>query len=176
MNTQEEIKRREELFANKTNAEKRVLVAQDVINLLDIDKIGVRSTYFDSTEAEIQLNQNPQKGVREILLELNSPCQVCAKGAIMLSLTLFNNQETDFNGWKNLHSLNSIRFKNGLLDIFSQEQLNLIETYFEGYVRYTQGEGDYNKLLSWHQPGISSPQLLRNIMQNIIDNNGDFTP
>ncbi len=181
MNIQQEIQRRNALFHNKTISEKRILVAQDIISLLEAGRITAGSTYITLPSAtKVKLKCGDYAGAREAILDSQDSCECCAKGAIMLSLTLYNNQEKDFTGWNYLHrkDLEFARkyniFKNGLLDIFTQSQLHLIEIWFEGWDRY-MGIGQYQHWIKGYTE-LSKKDRLIKIMQNLIDNGGDFIP
>src|SRR5688572_10622790 len=96
-NIQKEIARRNKAFKDKTKAQKRVLVAKDIIQLLKLGKIKSEYGYCNNAKIENKAWENPTAGIRELLLQEQTPCDCCAKGAIMVSMTLFNNKESGAN-------------------------------------------------------------------------------
>jgi hypothetical protein len=65
------------------------------------------------------------------------------------------------------------KISNGLNRIFTQKQLILIESYFEGSQGYFKGDNE--KTLVFLE-SYNDDERLEMIMQNIIDNDGTFKP
>jgi hypothetical protein len=177
-----EITRRNLLFEGKTNAEKRVLIAQDVLDQIEGFKINPKkSVYLD-----IFSEACPNESVREVFLSERPSCQCCALGAIFLSCTLFNNKIS----FKTLNEeylmgikiRSGYKFTNGMNDIFTNKQLALIEFAFEG------GTGSFHEydltVMGYSEKEIEKAKeysgttdtTLKEIMKNIIKNNGEFIP
>ena len=156
-------------------AKKRVLIAKDVIKLLDLKKIkSVRGLYLNLNGEDTKDSNAPVEKV----LKKKKSCQVCALGSLFYAhVNRFNKvkvknlrneyydarwnhpnnqfEATQFNICKPLHSY------------FSQEQLLLIEDYFEENNIYSSTVNDY----------IPAKKMsIRAIMENIIKNNGTFIP
>ncbi len=169
MNIQEEIARRNDLFALTTRAEKAVLIAGDVIKMLRMKALDpTPGSYFYTNELSFedfeQKYGSIENGAREIifsLLENRENCGCCALGALMISCTLFNNGDT----YKEFLSQvgGKACLKNKLDTIFSSQQLTLIEKAFEGWGH------------AFYVNGYPNPSdRLEAIMQNIIENEGMF--
>ncbi len=168
---QKEIERRNALFQGKTPAEQRVLVARDVLMLMDQEKISAKGgVYVQNDNLRYEASRNPDQGMRELLFTCGETCEVCAKGALMVSMTLFNNQEKGSDYQHNFTDLGVAldfqdgRIKNGLTDVFDTEQLDLMEEYFELTDEYS--------LLGLLRP----TRRLELIMLNVIENHGTFDP
>ncbi len=164
MNIQEEIEQRNAAFAEKTPKEKAVLIAQDVIKMLRIKRIYAQTgDYFSSSLNKKGVGKNNAREEFLGLFSNNESCSCCALGAVMLSCTLFANNETYSQFYREVGETSGY-FENGLHEIFSTEQLQLIERSFEGWWGYYYYSTKYN----------DSNERLEAIMQNIIDNNGAF--
>jgi hypothetical protein len=132
-----EIKRRNELFDGKTNAEKRVLIALDVIAQIKTKRFVPASGVWASTTNPKLTSVGSDGSIRDILIADDTKCSCCALGGIMLSCTLFNNREPvsewhgKFDDLGDALGDSNTKFYNGLTKIFSKSQLELIETAFE---------------------------------------------
>jgi hypothetical protein len=146
-----EVKRRNSLFKKASLAEKRVLIAKDVLEQLRKGKFKPeRSVFVDSyLFDEDNLDKNKDKSLQHALLEKNANCECCAQGALFLSCTLYNNkvQLSDFSyddDGKYISSnigraiYHNFKITNGLNRIFTRRQLVLIEIAFE------RGAGFFN--------------------------------
>lgn len=205
-----EIAKRAKAFKSATQAGKRVLIAQDVLDQLKLRKLRATSgafvdsyiltKMFEQSQGyeditSIGLSQHGQKmkklaneSIQELLISNKIPsCKVCALGGLMVSCTLFNNQEkisdfeTDFAnmGSKLWHGK---RFKNGLSRVFSPSQLNMIEAAFErGYGYFDScltilSEEVFTTCAAFGRKYPSDSKRLVAIMKNIIANKGTFIP
>jgi hypothetical protein len=170
----------------------RVLIAQDVIQQLEMKKLVAlsgtyckvfkKSTRSLFTESDIEQNRD----VRDVLLERAAYCQVCAKGAILIATILRFDQmpvrETfpgsDGSGYD--WNLNYVADDGDYKGYFSRDQLRMIEIAFEGW---------YDKIIGKDRAGVEvligrfprrvgsgDHDRLIAIMQNIIDNGGTFKP
>lgn len=176
-----EIEERNKAFAAADEAGKRVLIAKDVIKLLDTKKLEAARGCFIDTHT----HNDPFDGtedVRELFLQGQLPdCEVCGVGALMLSCTLFNDKQTMSDIWNEdiSYRINySEPLSNGLNAYFDRDQLMLIENAFE------LGSGAFDWQFLDHRNaaiafGRKYPQpkdRLIAIMENIIKNKGEFKP
>lgn len=174
----------------------RILVAKDVLESLKELTVKNGEGYL---QVEIDdfgdiLNDSGEDS-KVIAGKLKNKCTVCALGACFLSLVYLDN---DFDFLDGMHSyldeigeikLTHIRLQKlnqRLLKVFSGRQLSLIETAFECQMHNPTEDfvsntfkGDKTLLeraikfgWSWH----SSNERLKAIMENIIENEGEFIP
>ena len=150
-------------------AEARVLIAQDVLNQLNLKKIIATSgTYFAFGDTTFDGGDF----LHEVLDK--TQCQVCALGSLYYSRVQVANETKcdvverigDFED-ESLNSINNVHtIMPDLNQYFDWSALDKIENYFEGWF---EANTFYN-----NNP---DPEIrMRKIMQNIIDNNGDFKP
>ncbi len=183
---QAEITRRNKLFKGKTRAEKRVLIAKDVLAQIKAN------TLIPSSGSWVRLKSYYLDGntsLREVTLNKEAECKCCALGGLFLSCTLFNNKVTvaDVEYGKYEHLDETIRgeqkFSNGLNTIFSNAQLKLIENAFEQgggafnpYKRGDKPNATERKAIEFGERYSSDSKRMIAIMKNIIKNNGTFVP
>jgi hypothetical protein len=175
---EKEIKRRNKLFKKATKAQKRVLVAKDVINQLKKGKFKA----IDGVFGDIDYTSEGDLSARDEFLKGEITCQACALGAMFMSCTLFNNnlslRENNYafpdigDGVKK-----GLDYKNGFNKLFAKPQLRLIEIAFE------QGRGYFSiksnletKAGRFGSLYTENKERLTKIMTNIIKNNGTFKP
>lgn len=152
-------------------------LAKDVLRLLDAKSIKAQSgyyctlpdswTYKSGTSVQEHLRSNPK-----------DPCGVCALGSLFMSFVDRHNQVSMPDNWVGLNYDATMIEK--LSPYFSMKQLVMIETAFEGTLISARGvavEGDWiyqcKKFLDAY---YDKDRRLRAIMQNIIDNGGEFKP
>ena len=139
---------------------KRVQIAIDVIKQLNTKTIKASpGNYFS-----FDINVNSDNSLRHNIN--NNQCDVCAKGAIFVSIVrlykdLHNRGEGGYNKiFKNVISRHSE-------DFFTKAQLSEIEHAFEGWITPTG--------INYYPARLLTPEKrMRMIMQNIIDNDGEF--
>ncbi len=172
------IKTRNKIFRAATKAEKRVLIAKDVLTMLSNKKIIAERGNFTNIIGED--NESGGTSFQNLLLGKNEvQCQCCALGGLMTSCVGYVNDmtldETFYGlGWSKGESKAAIKLKK----FFSIEQLQLIEIAFE------KGEGYYScyypdeieKKAANFTKRLDPRGASRKIMKNIIDNNGTFVP
>jgi hypothetical protein len=189
-----EIKRRNELWAAATKEEKRVLLAQDVLDQLESKKllagIGAWIRYYDSP------NPTDSEDLRTAYFQGGS-CAACAIGSLLISCTLFNNNQTlkDVKFGGVLHDFGS-KYKigefpaNGLTDLFTAEELIEIECAFEPkpallqLLKFDAEDAfkehmipeEYKTAREMYSRNYGAENRLRLIMENIIENKGMFRP
>ena len=174
-----------EEFKKATKAQKRVMIAQDVLAQIKVKRYfpeqgeWVRLLWSDDQKS-IDIKLDPNSSIKDAFKSkaINS-CQVCALGGLFMSCTNLNNNTTvqDLEDETYIGDLvaDDDKISNGLNRIFTQGQLMLIESYFEGGVGYFKGYS-YEKLLVTFFESFNDDERLKMIMQNIIDNNGTFKP
>ena len=211
-----------------TNAEKRVLIAQDVIAQLNTEElISNPGTYLVVGGNPDNLEPTGKTQVRDVLGKSNK-CKVCALGACFVSmmrrynectvdqlLDLEDDVERSYNFTDirmRLHSLGVLRPY--LLRLFDEDQLKLIEVAYEGIPGAGSASSDYiedldDLCLEAHEFHLHHTEydhtqdhtlytsleeeviieagyederrgdgsdVLRAIMNNIIENKGTFVP
>ncbi len=135
-----------------TDAEKRVLVAQDVLDQLGLTLMAQRSTYVESHEFE-------SASAREII---DNTCNVCAVGAAFVAYARrFRPRGVTLGAIEALES----NQPGPLGKLFPKPMLHEMEELFEFWHPYEETLSDY-----------TPTERLRLIMQNIVDNEGELLP
>jgi len=180
-------------FAKLDAAGKRVMIAKDILLQLDAKKlvaeqgryVSISSLYeFDDTQ-DIKANYSKIK-----------ECPVCALGACLMATTKFNNHLKFGDIGPTVSYMNTSKVSFVLQELFSDEQLLLIECAFEGMIT---GESSYasqtfgtnlpadefkkaydfaNKFREKYSIDAKNTSTLKMeaIMNNIIQNKGTFIP
>lgn len=177
-------------FQLSTKPQKRVLIAKDVILQIGLNKfVPQTGCYVKSQDILEALPTNGTTVELKPLLAEVTTCSCCAKGAIFLSEVMNRNQfsasRRDFEG------LGSETITDRLDGLFTQNQLDLIETAFERDViesdnEYLQdGHNDdwsekftsiAKKAIAFGKRYSSNDKRLIAIMKNIVANKGTFKP
>jgi len=182
-------------FKKATKAEKRVMIAKDVLAQIKAKR------YIPESGTWVDANWNIRGGIDEIH-ETDSvqklfadrtieTCSVCALGGLFMSCTNLNNNTcvSDINyGGEGTEIGERIQggdtLSNGLNKIFSKKQLQLIEVYFEkgdgwfgedGYTGNYIGE-DSRHVEYFNDAYPDDDERLVEIMKNIVANDGTFVP
>lgn len=158
------------LLSEMTPQEARIAIAQDVIKQLKYYK--VQSVYCElPREIFDDIVKYNDKDAKEEWEQIKN-CEVCGIGACFLSYVhLFNNTTIGDLVGPNFYTISS-----KLNGIFSMEQLECIENAFEGY-RYGSKTIKTLAFYERHSNERSDRKgLLKQIMLNIIENNGTFIP
>lgn len=153
-------------------AAQRVRVAKDVILQIKDGRLSpFRGIYFKATHPfsseDLQME-----------LEGQESCTVCAIGAAFACLVKRANL---FKARVGYSSVTSTEMRGRLGAIFSVEQLAMIETAFEGILF------DQTGILGWEEVGrargfcgppsqTSDAERMTKIMENIVQNGGEFAP
>jgi len=189
-------------FKQMTRQERKVAIAKDVIANLDVMDFRKGNGYVVSDD-DIDFERIMRFGVtnQQIANEAKKQCQVCARGAMMLcKIGKFN--EFDFSELEGFSDIDDETTTDALEEAFDQDELEMIESCFEGSsyyngdldlyfkddegYQYTWGGIDLNGRKSgirrftdarnnWSEIEDDKDRL-RAIMQNIIDHKGDFKP
>ncbi len=174
-----------EEFKKATKAQKRVMIAKDVLAQIKAKRYFPESgewvkPLWSDDQKSIDIKLDPNSSIKDAFKSkaINS-CQVCALGGLFMSCTNLNNNTT-VQDMKTEYYLGEVvqdndKISNGLNRIFTQKQLMLIEIYFEGGEGYFKGYSDENLLVTFFE-SFNDDERLKMIMQNIIDNNGTFKP
>lgn len=168
------------IFKSASSAEKRVLVAKDVLKQINSGKYNAQQMCYVKF-SNININEDDPKEIslQNKLLENTTKCKCCAIGGLMLSAIRYTNNvninKDIFNNKNEYHALDyngsdkdisSKQATNNIKKIFSNKELRKIEDWFEDF---ESNMGD-----KWNS--LSPKQRLIKIMKNIIDNNGKFLP
>lgn len=188
------ITKRNKTFANKTNAEKRVLIAKDVLTQIKHKKFIPSNGGFlsfanlDYKTTNLRESFLTGRDLWEDGLHEEATCHCCALGGMMMSCTLFNNnidigQDRELIDDMGEEIRDNTLFPNGLNTIFSKKQLAMIEIAFE------KGSGSFYAsntpeitfteqcLCANYGRNFETPkERLRAIMRNIVKNKGEFIP
>lgn len=179
-NWMKKIEKTNDAFTKANKARKRVMIAKDVILALD-EKLFRASGYsgylsiqgFEKgyTDNDKYYNSTPNKDFRDLLIETNPTCDVCAKGAIFACTVMRRDKLTygeQPQRWRNTNDLSI-----ALNGIFEQDQLDLIEANYE-YER-NGTELSSNKDFAFKDYPNGRLRLVA-IMKNIIKYGGTFKP
>ena len=172
-------------FKKATKAQKRVMIAQDVLAQLKTKRYVAESgcwvqANYNSTAtwADIKYTDSVQELFAEKTIE---SCNVCALGGLFMSCTNLNNntllEELD-DVSEDLGNLidEEEQLSNKLNKIFSVKQLKLIEVYFEGNDGYFYENREYDTVKAFYIKYPSDKKRLQLIMENIVENEGTFVP
>jgi hypothetical protein len=179
---QREIARRNAAFKKASPAQKRVLIAKDVIAQVKakrfIAQSGIWAAICDKDGKFVSHNnvlKPADAQVQSLFLSGDvAKCNCCALGGILMSCTLYNNHQSlkDLNQDLDISCKvkNGEKFSNGLHRFFSRRQLALIECAFEGgsggFIVYKKFDADGNI-------HIFSASLLRNVprvtLERVLD-------
>jgi len=168
-------------FDKLSSAKKRIAVAQDVIDRMNLKQ-------FRANSGQMFKNANmlyPGQSVQEALKDPAAYCEVCAKGGLFMAYVGIKN---DYNlRYEISENLNGEEMEM-LSDVFSRKQLSLIETAFEGStyswnddISHLEKQACF-KFYRKHvnekedRDGDKVQERLMAICKNIIKNNGTFKP
>lgn len=194
-----EIAKRNRLFAAADPAEKRVLIAKDVIAQIKLGRYkaatqtwvspvvrGVGGGYpLRDTTTDLLMEFGADASMRELFLNKQiQACECCALGAMFMSCTLYNNNQTveDFEeetNWEFDERVDGRHggFSNGLHKFFSRAQLALIEAAYEGGIgAFEAPTSKQATVYKWADNLPDDKKRLVAIMENIIENEGTFVP
>ena len=185
-------------FDNLTKAEKRVSIAKDVLFQLETNSVVPTSGNFVELFLEFQFGSDISEGkfFSELVADSNE-CRVCALGALMISQLNVNGDvsmsELDgspiCNNRFGITPFNGFKFGDYIKKYFDESQLQLIEIAYElGNGLFTEGDilcGVEDEIYSVYieSKAVKFGKRYKNlknrmkaIMNNIIENNGEFAP
>jgi hypothetical protein len=201
-----EIRRRNKVFTAASPAQKRVLIAKDVIKQIKAKRfiaaegswLHLVDKYGNNIAGPLVGEADRSTQIQAMFLSGDAPtCECCALGGIMMACTLYNNNQTvgdlaaDLNIGRNVRC--GTAFSNGLHRFFSRQQLALIECAFESgrgefYVNFDSttysrssllqhvSRNTLNRALDYETAYPKTDKRMIAIMQNIVKNNGTFRP
>lgn len=149
-------------FEQMSPAEKRVTIAKDVLAKLDAKVMAAKHRYYAVTDAVIRV-QNFGSRLSGVS---GTNCNVCAIGSVACSL--FNGDVVADAG-EHVYREELIT---KLTPYFTPETLDAMEAVFEGNGETDSDEFAYSGVV-FDVPGDADTRL-RAIMQNLIDNQGEF--
>jgi hypothetical protein len=170
-------------FAKMSKAKKRVEIAKDTIQRVLLGQLKPNIGNIIAINLLVRRNEN--YSIRDVINnddEFN--CSVCAKGALLMGYVGRVN-EMQFGQAKNSND-GSSAIHTKLAEIFTLEQLALIEVAFEGnqYLTFCSNnidrkiivsEEDYDKADKFYAIQKKEDRLIA-ICKNIIENKGTFKP
>lgn len=189
--------KKEKTVKKLTEGQLRIAVAQDVLSTLSKRRRYTVSggQYVEGSYMTLEDNL-PDDGGKSVARELQKQkdCEVCGLGACFLSLVALDNKFDlaanikNYPGWdegtptQSYISLGSSTIRERLGACFSKSQLDMIECAFEQstcfHTRDNTGasEDEAKKAAKFGDKYQNDTRRLKAIMQNIIDNEGVFTP
>jgi hypothetical protein len=171
-----------------TPAERRVMVAQDVIAALTAKQIVAESGVYLTVQDEYASDVIDSFGLQEAASFQNTiadlpPCNVCAKGAIFVCAVARQNRVTNEQAFRPFSKWTGTDMEPLLAGLFSAEQLALIEREFEGRAQDEELVDDELAMGLFSlddnddpEPLYSDEARMIKIMENIIANGGTFCP
>lgn len=175
------IQEKETQFQAASPAERRVLVANDVLLLLKEGQIKASCGswfHLDQSLWEEMPATAIRRDLRSVLHQPASTpiCSACALGALFCSLVRYTDQfelSPYYGGTAILGD-----FKSYVSEHFSMEQICMIEIAFEiGNGRFHPALRRESEALQFGRLCHTNPTIrMAQIFQNIIDNEGDFLP
>ena len=160
-------------FSKMSKLEKRVVLAKDVIAQIEAKRYTARlGTYLDIRDKKVERYTERSSLDKTKIGEKNVVCEVCAIGSLFVSNAILSNKKLTDDDDKMLSSLRSI---------FSKKDMRTLEYLFEGrdiddmFEAKTPKNIQIKKDIAKYRVGQrGAEQRLVNIMQNIIDNKGNF--
>jgi hypothetical protein len=171
-------------FKKATKAQKRVMIAQDVLAQIKAKRYFAESGCWvqPNIKAACEKNLKDEDSVQELFAKKKiKSCNVCALGGLFMSCTNFNNntllEDLDFAS-SELGQLigEEEKLSNKLNKIFSTNQLKLIESYFEANDGFFRDYDEDDRIEAFYNKYPSEKKRLQLIMENIVENEGTFVP
>ena len=171
-------------FKKATKAQKRVMIAQDVLAQLKAKRYVAESGCWVQPNIHSAWEQklSHHDSVQELFIEQKiESCNVCALGGLFMSCTNFNNNtllEDLYDASSELGELigEEEKLSNKLNSIFSFNQLKLIESYFEANGGFFRDYDEDDRIEVFYNKYPSDKERLQLIMENIVENEGTFVP
>lgn len=170
----EKIEKENELFNSFSPEMKRIQIAKDVLIRIEIGNILPKNVHFIEDKYQLKRAGHDLKTV------INSipNCSCCAKGALFLSqigrTNSFDTCDFSLTGY-GMNSSKGNEHKK-LLELFSLEQLDMIETAFEGKSYLLEISKELKEtVIAWRKKQkVNKTKLLQRISRNLIRNQGTF--
>lgn len=183
----EKIEATNKAFDAASPEQKRVMIAKDVIERVKTKRLRpVTGNFLRRDQLQAESGSFKDFLNKDILTngDESETCVVCAKGALFCSIIGRVNKMSvdevrgmDFS----THSFND-RGHNKLLEYFSPDQVDLIETAFEGgsFLKIADWTDREKSIAFFNKVGVNkyskSKERLIAICKNIIKNKGTFKP
>jgi hypothetical protein len=150
-------------------AQERIAIVKDALKWIKAGALIPKAQFEVLPEINAG-NKNHEMPLRDVNL---GKCQACCMGALFLSQAV---RDIDC-------KVKNLLWNQGrelLLKYFSQEQLDLIEVYFEGVV-YSWNKSSFlsleeSKAYQFFQQHPNDSKRMKLILRNIIKNKGAFVP
>lgn len=188
-----EIARRKLAWEKAKPAQRRVMVAQDVLDSIEARQI-VPGTGCWVRTSDITAGDNESLQVASLSGRGN--CECCAMGGLMLSIVRFTNKVTVADGYEKLQLATILageqKDRVGITKLFHKKQIALIELAFEGGSGFYRANKDgptsldamgmsifeYQCAMDFyrHRSEQGDESRMVDIMKNIVANKGKFCP
>ena len=151
-----------------TKAQMCVIVAKDALKQLEAEKYTACTGIYVDWELEDKINYSkPDAQVQNIIKKHEKPCDVCARGALLLSSIRKFNDVTVSKYQK--------RWESKSKEIFSEKTLKLAEIAFEQWHKLTASPKELEAEIFGSKYNSETGRL-KAILENIVTNNGEFKP
>jgi len=183
----EKVEASNEAFNKMTKAEKRVQIAKDVIDRINLEQIVPSNVFLDDDKGYtfgVPFGNTPLEDGQEMKTSLNSiTCSACVKGGMFLSYVGRSNNHT-YDEYTGVSIEEDSKELKKLREIFTQRQLDLMELFFEGDIfswMHDKGKrlvkANEKMVEKFHEKYIFDRRSrMIAICENIIENNGTFKP
>lgn len=177
-------------FSSLRAAERRVLIAKDVIKALKAKRMEARKGHYTVMEPYVNFKNTLDLGLEEendARAAFAKQCTVCAKGSLLIAaIDRFNKVSLgDLGDWHSI-SIDSPEDEpyKWISKLFPRKDLAAIEIAFEGTIYCGEDsewlEDHHNdlvtKALNFYHAHSSAESRLEAIMKNIVKNKGRFKP
>lgn len=169
-------------FKQLPKHEQRVAIAKDVIKQLDANIIkAINGAYLLDSETDMRSWGFLSSGAMgPVKVSPGEPCQACALGSLFVC-AVEREEGADYRGIPIKASTAQPLIHENLAPYFDKLQLGMIEAAFERSSRYvTEYDPDNQRLgyecVDFGDEYADPDTRMRAIMQNIIDNEGEFKP
>lgn len=189
MKNKTNITKQNKKFEQATPAQKRVMIAEEVIAQVKANRIISDRGVWLNIDFKDGGNINPTESIQNLFKNNQvKECRCCALGAMMVSCTILNNkelyQDLCFHFEHLGHWVDEYKEKlpNGFNKFFTRKQLIMIECAFEGFMSYFRSEdlinplthNEIKKTKDFFEEHPETEERLLAIMENIIKNKGTF--
>lgn len=169
----------DEIFAALSDSGKRIAIAQDVKEQLRLKKlVASTGTYFRLRNyyggEEVQL--------QDVIAKKQVVCEACIRGALFLSDVMKLNDYTVENTYEEGWGTWPERI-NAKVSYFSQSQQELMEVAFEGSANFADRDvytgqltEEGRRAMDFHSDYGDDEDRMIAIVDNVIENNGEFKP
>jgi hypothetical protein len=160
-------------FLEATPEQKRVMIAKDVLARMEADNLKA------STGKVVAIKNIGSSAPLKEIVNSGIECEVCGKGALLCAIVGRVNEFSygDIRNEENIHRPTA-KYHQKLSEFFPLEQIDLIETAFEGtsYIQVLDNPELIEKAIVFGEKYDYAQGRLKAIMNNIIENKGTFTP